>query len=290
MMAPERIENAKQVSMVSYLAALAIEPIKTVGHQLVYISPFKEEQTPSFFVNQERNVFKDFTTDEKGGDVITLVRRLQKCSFVQAVELLEVFNGNGNSFSFSGPKTHSFDSSKFNVQKIKNLENKALVGYLEDQRGIPFSIASCYVKECYFTLNGKKQFAVCFENDLHGWELRNKYVKLSTTPKAISTLKGESSQSVMVFEGFVNFLSYVVMEGKPTYDVVVLNSVTANLTTALPQLKLYRTVYGYLDNDSAGNVGTQTLQNSGISLIDCRPIYGSFKDLNDALQTPKLTN
>ncbi|WP_273210553.1 toprim domain-containing protein [Runella zeae] len=279
----ESIQQLKSIPIVSYLASIGIEPVKEQNGQFLYFSPFKDEHTPSFYVNPQRNVFKDFTTSEKGGDIITLVRRMKGFSFLQAVQWLQGFEGAKASFSFSGLKALSIESTAIEVLKIKPLENKALIGYLSHKRGIPFAIASKYVQECYFKANAKNQFAVCFKNDLGGLELRNPYAKLSTNPKAITTLKGQDDSTVMLFEGFIDFLSYIVWKGdKPTCDIMVLNSVS-NLNSALKKLQNYAKVLAYLDNDAAGTTTLETIITVGGRVEDCRGSFSQYKDLNQYL-------
>lgn len=279
----EVIQRLKTIPITAYLSSMGIEPVKEQNGQLLYYSPFKDEHTPSFFVNLQRNVFKDFTTNDKGGDVITLVRRLYTCDFTKAVQLLEAFDGITHSFSFSGPIKPYNEKSSLKVLKIKPLENKALIAYLGNVRGIPFAIASKYVKECYFTVNDKYQFAVCFENDLKGLELRNVYVQLSTNPKSITTLKGTDNSTALIFEGFMDFLSYIVWQGKePDCDIIVCNSIS-NINKALPMLNAYSTLSTYFDNDEGGKTGVSAIQNAGIKLTACSGLYAPYKDLNEYL-------
>lgn len=279
----EVIQRLKNIPITDYLSSMGIEPVKEQNGQLLYYSPFKDEHTPSFFVNPHRNVFKDFTTNDKGGDVITLVRRLKACDFPKAVQLLEAFDGTNSSFLFSGQIKPYNEKSAIEVLKVKPLENKALVSYLSNVRGIPFAIASKYVKECYFKANDKRQFAVCFENDLQGLELRNVYVKLSTNPKAITTLKRTDNSTALIFEGFTDFLSYIVWQGKePICDVIVCNSIS-NINQALSLLKTYQALSVYFDNDNGGAVGLQAIRAAGINVTDCSGLYKPYKDLNDYL-------
>lgn len=49
------ISEAKKIRIVDYLRFLGHEPKKTQGWQYWYLSPFREEKTPSFKVNDRRN-------------------------------------------------------------------------------------------------------------------------------------------------------------------------------------------------------------------------------------------
>lgn len=284
MITAERIERAKQVPIEKYLLlAKGIKAERTLGNQLVYRSPLKDETNASFFVHVGRNVFNDFSTTDQRGDVIRLVCLLEGCSFQKAVELLESLDGQTVFSSLAAQKSSTSHEPLLEVLKLKPLENKALIEYLTIKRGIAFDVGKVYLKECYFTLNGKRQFALAFENDLKGLELRSVYCKLCTSPKAITTLKGIDNTAAIIFEGFMDFLSYVTLQGqKPNCDAIILNS-TVNLPMALQKLKSCQYVWGYLDNDKTGQEATEKIQALGVMLFDCRSLFSPYKDVNEYL-------
>lgn len=60
------------------------------------LSPFKDENTPSFSVRKETNSFYDFSSGI-GGNVLTFIRYYHKCGYAEAIELLKKYGGfNGN--------------------------------------------------------------------------------------------------------------------------------------------------------------------------------------------------
>ncbi len=61
-----KIQDLKQYPITDYLKSLGLEPVKSVGKELVYYSPKTNEKTPSFFVNPSKNVFFDYSSNEKG--------------------------------------------------------------------------------------------------------------------------------------------------------------------------------------------------------------------------------
>ena len=281
----QQINQLKSLSIESYLKSLGIEVAKVHGQKLYYHSPFRSDSTPSFVVNLDSNTFKDFADDEKPEDIFRLVQRLHGLNFNDACQHLEKWSNSTPSTTFFSKGKEVIKNTKAGIEilKVKPLENKALVHYLNDRRGIPFNVASQFVKECYFKVNGKNQFAVCFENDLKGLELRNAYVKLSTNPKTITTFQIEHSSTVLLFEGFMDFLSYVVLKGNAaTGNVIVLNS-TVNLPDALPILRKAQKVYSFLDNDPTGDTTTAKIKAEGLNLIDGRKYYQGHKDLNEYL-------
>jgi hypothetical protein len=107
--------------------------------------------------------------------------------------------------------------------------------YLKE-RSINTDIAKRYCSEIHYSIAGKNYFAIGFPNDAGGGELRNWNFKGSISPKNITTYNN-ASDTVMVFEGFMDFLSYLSLKDNPspTIDTAVLNS-TANLFKAIPFL------------------------------------------------------
>ena len=75
----ERIDLAEVVG--------AYVSLRRCGSLLRGLSPFKEERTPSFFVNPERRIFKCFSSGH-GGDAITFLQLKEQMSFQEAVEFL----------------------------------------------------------------------------------------------------------------------------------------------------------------------------------------------------------
>ncbi|MEI7587021.1 toprim domain-containing protein [Runella sp.] len=281
----QQINTLKSLSIESYLQSAGIEPAKIHGQKLYYHSPFRSDSTPSFVINLDSNTFKDFADDEKPEDIFRLVQRLHGLNFNDACQHLEKWSNSTPSTTFFSKGKEVIKNTKAGIEilKVKPLENKALIDYLNHKRGIPFDVASQYVKECYFKVNDKNQFAICFENDLKGLELRNAYVKLSTNPKTITSHQSKDGSTVLLFEGFMDFLSYVVLKGKAvTSDVIVLNS-TVNLPDALPILKKVQKVYSFLDNDPTGDTTTAKIKAEGLNLIDGRKYYQGYKDLNEYL-------
>ncbi len=57
------------------------------GREYVGLSPFAKERTPSFFVNDDKGFFHDFSSG-KHGDLISFLQETEHLSFVEAVERL----------------------------------------------------------------------------------------------------------------------------------------------------------------------------------------------------------
>ncbi len=61
--------------------------LRRQGREYVGLSPFSKERTPSFFVNDDKGRFFDFSSG-KNGDLITFLQETERLSFVEAVERL----------------------------------------------------------------------------------------------------------------------------------------------------------------------------------------------------------
>lgn len=82
----EKVEAVRRATSIARVASEYTE-LKPSGGELVGLSPFKEEQNPSFRVNDEKGVFYDFSTG-RGGDVFELVGQLEGIGFTESVRLL----------------------------------------------------------------------------------------------------------------------------------------------------------------------------------------------------------
>ena len=61
--------------------------LRKQGREYVGLSPFNKEKTPSFYVNDEKGQFFDFSSG-KTGDLITFLQETERLSFAEAVERL----------------------------------------------------------------------------------------------------------------------------------------------------------------------------------------------------------
>jgi DNA primase len=61
--------------------------LKRQGREFVGLSPFTKERSPSFFVNDDKGFFHDFSSG-KHGDLISFLQETERLSFVEAVERL----------------------------------------------------------------------------------------------------------------------------------------------------------------------------------------------------------
>ena len=174
--------------------------------------------------------------------------------------------------------------------KVSKLESPALLKYLAD-RGIPRNIAQRWCVQVDYRLHGKAYYAIGFENNAHGFELRSSFFKGSYSPKHITHI-AEGNARCNVFEGFIDFLSAERLGLNDGFDAVVLNSV-ANVGKALTILSDYSVIACYLDNDEAGRAALARLRRElGDKIMDKSALYPDHKDLNEFLVAtqPKISN
>ena len=61
--------------------------LRKQGREYVGLSPFTKEKTPSFYVNDDKGQFFDFSSG-KTGDLISFLQETERLTFVEAVERL----------------------------------------------------------------------------------------------------------------------------------------------------------------------------------------------------------
>lgn len=263
-----------------YLLRRRLQPHHETATHGMFLSPLREERTPSFSVRYDKGLWYDFGLGE-GGTLLQLVMRLEGCSMAEAIRSLR--KGSADEVPFQPlPTALPREDSPLRILGVGEIRHPALIGYLRE-RGIDPAVAGALCREVHYAVGERRFFAIGFRNDAGGWELRNPRFKGSSTPKNITTLDN-GSDTTMVFEGFIDFLSYLSLKANPTpaIDATVLNSVT-NLQKAVPFLSHHRVVHAFLDNDDAGRKALARLEESlpSTEVIDQSVFYRNHKDLND---------
>lgn len=276
------IQQLKCLSIRDYLSRWGIQPARENTRCGFYLSPFRAEHTSSFKVDYAQNLWCDFGTGE-GGSIIDLVMRMENCDFMQAVQSLD--NGEIKTTASTIPVPAMPTAPALRILSDAPLRHPALVSYLQS-RGIDPATASTYCREVRYAVGGKTFFAVGFRNDAGGWELRSEHFKGGSSPKHITTIDNRSD-TVIAFEGFMDFLSYLTLKiPQPLrIDAAVLNSVV-NLPKAMPFLERHRVVHTFFDNDEAGRRATTQVQQlaPAVEAVDQSPLYRRHNDLNEYLQ------
>jgi hypothetical protein len=276
---------AKQISIVSFLQRVGITPKRETAKFALYHAPYRTDRHPSMVVNKEKNRWADLAQN-RNGDIIDLVKLMYNVNFNTAIEFIVM-----ESPAFSNDNTVVPDEhDSITGVKVAKLTNAKLYSYLATRK-IDLVVAMQYCVEVHYVHKSRRYFALGFENIKHAYETRNAYFKRCLGAKAISLIKQNDANSIcLVFEGFMDFLSYVTLskispEKFPfsnDVDILVLNSV-AMARTAIMDLHKYATVDCYLDNDDAGRQTVQMLMEVHNGARDKSHLYAGYKDLNDCL-------
>ncbi|EJP32645.1 CHC2 zinc finger domain protein [Prevotella sp. MSX73] len=272
------IQHIKQIAITDYLQQQGYAPARVQGIHYWYYSPLRNERTPSFKVNTERNQWYDFGSGEHG-DIIDLVCALHRCTISEAIRLLSGAKQVAHQeFSFGGER--KIYERKLEILSAQPLSNPNLLRYLA-ARAIPLPIASAYCSEVLFRNMKRTYYAIGFANDALGWEIRNMYFKGCIAPKAITTIS-KATDVLQIFEGFMDFLSWQTLNPSSTCDTIVLNSL-ALLPRIQEKIKSYKQVEGFLDNDDAGRKSFAVLRQMFPQVVDGATRYRAHKDLNEWL-------
>ena len=281
------IKKIKQIKLQDFLASMGCKPVKQYGVNLMYLSPLRTEKHASFKVNTEINQWYDFGIG-RGGNIIALAELLYNSSDVSYL-IHQIERNAPSSVSGSLPTIKPITpQNSFEHLQVLPITHPALIKYLEE-RCIDIETARTVCKELHFDTRGKHYFGIGFPNIAGGYEIRNPFFKGCIAPKDISHFYAEEPKKVcFVFEGFMDFLSFMTLRRKENdrlkwQDYLVLNSVT-NIHKAAKRLSRYDSVQCFLDNDEAGrNAYLQLSKELGKSVADASTLYNGFKDLNEYL-------
>ncbi|MEX2594145.1 MAG: toprim domain-containing protein, partial [Anditalea sp.] len=239
--------------------------------------------TPSFKVDQGKNLWVDYGDGNAGGTLIDLVLKMNP-SFGISEAIKEISKISGHSFSFHQqttppPLSTKKESPAISILKIKPLgNNRAITDYLHS-RSISLETAKKFCREVYYSIGDKRYFGLGNKHE-NGWAIRNKYWK-GCTAQGVSHYRNNSAD-LCLFEGIFDLLSYVEMKkgDQVPEDFMVLNSLS-NLKGSITEINKYGFVELFLDRDQAGKEATDMLRQSIPNCQDQGDFIRPFKDLNE---------
>ncbi|WP_338357452.1 toprim domain-containing protein [Yeosuana marina] len=268
-------ETARNFSVEKTLEKLGHFPNRTTEKEAWFLSPFRSETQASFKVSRTKNRWYDHG-EGNGGNVIDLVCKILKCSIKEALEFLN----DGTAFS-SIKQLPIFNKkeTEIDIVKVQAIIHPALIQYVSS-RGVSLMVANNYCKEVWYRFKDAQFFAIGLRNNKHGWELRNRLFKNSSSPKSYTYIQNNNKQLV-ILEGMFDLLSLAMINERllNTSDILVLNSLALIKATETIITK-YESVHLYLDNDFAGENATQYLTETYLNVIDQSDVYKEHKDLN----------
>jgi hypothetical protein len=312
------IEQAKQIPL-----QLLVEHLggrfshHTNRGEAWFFSPFRpDESTPSFKIDEAKNTWHDFghvsfghTGQGSGGDILNLwcdyygqdrkdvkdalsslsrfsgkgvISASKQASTAANIQAEEEFEGSSDRYQFTKPPGKIF----FNSLKTEL-----------QHRGISLATAAPYLQQGYIldSETGKKYNGFAFRNDKGGYEIsipnpsRNSSFKTSIGIKSPTSFSLPGADSVIVFEGVFDFLTWMEMNKgiNPQSHMYILNSVSfigrfAN--QVIQKQGAVQTVIDMLDNDKPGEEARVKLCNliieANLDYQTRNKLYDGYDDLN----------
>ena len=269
----------------------------------LYFSPFRDETNPSFHINESKNSWYDYGTGE-GGSLFDFVCKFAGISRGEVYDWLASFRHMVPESEYKAviapilqrPQNSSkivIDSASHTFTKTKLVEYAA-------SRAVSKEILEKYCEEVIYhveTAPDRQFFAIGFKNNSDGYVLRSSISKkcscsdITTLDPSGRMTDRTTGDKVLVFEGFMDFLSWMtdVKQLTPEYDCCILNSVT-NICKALPWIMQHTNIAAFMDNDHAGKDTLQKIMESAqetadhdICVYDMSRLYEGYNDLNEKL-------
>ena len=287
-MKEEDLSRIKRYSIVEYLESKGIKPVRKTPTYVMYHSPLREETHPSFKVDTEKNLWIDYG-EGRGGSIIDLCMRMEGCTLSEAIHRLgQNASDNGTYSSRNGfAPNNSHPVMAVNgarrLIEISDTLPPHFQEYLTKVRCINLEKAMPFLKCISYEVRGRRYQAIGFTNLSSGYELRDdKTFKGTIAPKDITPIFTDRAEPVCIFEGFMDFLSFLSMKEEITNHCLVMNSVS-NVARTIRYLndRHLTHIRAFLDNDEAGQMAVQDFIKAGFHVEDMNIHYKDFKDLNE---------
>ncbi|MEZ2334731.1 hypothetical protein AB6735_03815 [Mucilaginibacter sp. RCC_168] len=279
-------ELKDQASLVDFLANLGYQPVKKYGREKLYISMLRENDTkPSLSVNDELGVWFDHGT-RKGGNIVDL--GLAMWSHLSFGEVIQKIHSVCNLSVADKKPTRPRISVKvpnYVVVETKPIGTHSTISeYLKSRR--IFDQAKDILLEIYYYVKDQKGeqkhfYAAGWKNEKGSWEVRNKYFKGCLGNKAISFIHRDLKKAV-VFEGFINYLSWKCENPLADHSVIVLNTI-ALLSEGIEKAKAFSCLEIYFDRDLSGLTASKEFIKALPYATDRSNAFEGFNDYNDKL-------
>ena len=287
-MKEEDLSRIKRYPIVEYLERKGIKPVRKTPTYAMYRSPLREETHPSFKVDTEKNLWIDYG-EGRGGSIIDLCMRMEGCTLSEAIRRLRQNASDDGTYSFLNDFVPNNTQPAMAVNgarrmiEISDTLPPHLQDYLTKERCINLEKAMPFLKCISYEVRSRLYQAIGFANLSGGYELRDdKTFKGTIAPKDITPIFTDRTEPVCIFEGFMDFLSFLSMKEEITNHCLVMNSVS-NVARTIRYLndRHLTHIRAFLDNDEAGRRTVQDFIKAGFHVEDMNIHYKDFKDLNE---------
>ena len=276
-MKEEDLSRIKRYPIVEYLERKGIKPVRKTPTYAMYRSPLREETHPSFKVDTEKNLWIDYG-EGRGGSIIDLCMRMEGCTLSEAIRRLGQNASLDAAYGLSkeksdidtSPVTPWQPSGARKLIEVSDTLPSHLEAYLADKRCIDLNRARPFLKCICYEVRGRRYQAIGFANLSGGYELRDdKTFKGTIAPKDITPIFTDRAEPVCIFEGFMDFLSFLSMKEEITNHCLVMNSVS-NVARTIRYLndRHLTNIRAFLDNDEAGRRAVQDFIKAGFHVED----------------------
>lgn len=269
----------------------------------LYFSPFRDETNPSFHINESKNSWYDYGTGE-GGSLFDFVCKFAGISRGEVYDWLASFRHMVPESEYKAVIAPILQrpqhSSKIVIDSASHTFTRTKLVEYAASRAVSKEILEKYCEEVIYhveTAPDRQFFAIGFKNNSDGYVLRSSISKkcscsdITTLDPSGRMTDRTTGDKVLVFEGFMDFLSWMtdVKQLTPEYDCCILNSVT-NIGKALPWIMQHTNIAAFMDNDQAGKDTLQKIMESAqetadhdICVYDMSRLYEGYNDLNEKL-------
>ena len=287
-MKEEDLSRIKRYPIVEYLERKGIKPVRKTPTYAMYRSPLREETHPSFKVDTEKNLWIDYG-EGRGGSIIDLCMRMEGCTLSEAIRRLRQNASDDGTYSFLNDFVPNNTQPAMAVNgarrmiEISDTLPPHFQEYLTKVRCINLEKAMPFLKCISYEVRSRLYQAIGFANLSGGYELRDdKTFKGTIAPKDITPIFTDRAEPVCIFEGFMDFLSFLSMKEEITNHCLVMNSVS-NVARTIRYLndRHLTHIRAFLDNDEAGRRTVQDFIKAGFHVEDMNIHYKDFKDLNE---------
>ena len=289
-MKEEDLSRIKRYPIVEYLERKGVKPVRKTAAYALYCSPLRAETHPSFKVDTEKNLWIDYG-EGRGGSIIDLCMRMEGCTLSEAIRRLGQNASLDAAYGLSkeksdidtSPVTPWQPSGARKLIEVSDTLPPHFQEYLTKVRCINLEKAMPFLKCISYEVRGRHYQAIGFANLSGGYELRDdKTFKGTIAPKDITPIFTDRAEPVCIFEGFMDFLSFLSMKEEITNHCLVMNSVS-NVARTIRYLndRHLTHIRTFLDNDEAGRRAVQDFIKAGFHVEDMNIHYKDFKDLND---------
>ena len=268
----------------------------------LYYSPFRDERTPSFQIDEAKNTWYDYGTSE-GGGLFDFVCKLAGITRGEVYDWLASFRHMVPESEYKAVLAPLMQrkpqASRIVIDSASHTFTKDKLIEYAQSRAVSKEVLAKYCEEVIYHIDSapeRKFFAIGFKNNSGGYALRSSISKqcsssdITTLDSSGQMSREVTSDKVIVFEGFMDFLSWIteVKQQTPQYDCCILNSVS-NVAKALPWIMEHRNIAAFMDNDQAGRETLQKIIDSvsesthDVCVYDMARLYEGYNDLNEKL-------